>query len=128
MFDKNPPKVFVQPSSIHGLGVFASQDISSGEIIEKAPLLKLEIHEKNPLLADYRFWWEGNGKRLFYVVALGYGSIYNHSSNPSGYFTNNHEDFTMDFIAKRDIKKGEEILVDYGGDEYWSSRQYVEVK
>jgi|APGre2960657404_1045060.scaffolds.fasta_scaffold98537_1 SET domain-containing protein len=128
MFDKNPPKVFVQPSSIHGLGVFAAQDITSGEIIEKAPILKLDIQEKDALLADYRFWWEQDGKRIYYVLALGYGSLYNHSSNPSGYFTNNIEDYTIDFIATKDIKKGEEILVDYGGEEYWSSRKYVEVK
>jgi SET domain-containing protein len=128
MFDKNPLKVFVHPSPIHGLGVFAAQDISAGEIVEKSPLLKLEINDKDPLFADYRFWWEKDGKRLFYVVALGYGSLYNHSNQPMAYFINNHEDFTIDFIAIRDIKKGEEIFIDYGGEEYWSSRKYVDIK
>lgn len=128
MFDKNPLNVFVQPSPVHGLGVFAAKDFSSGEIIEKCPLLKLDVHEKNPLLVDYRFWWEVDGKRMFYVLALGYGSLYNHSNQPIAYFINNHKDFTIDFIATREIKKGEEILIDYGGEEYWSSRQYVNIK
>lgn len=128
MFDKNPPKVFVHPSTIHGLGVFAAQDILEGEIIEKCPLLRLNINEKDELFADYRFWWTENENRLFYVMAMGYGSFYNHSNQPNSYFFSNKDTFTIDFVSLRNIKKGEEIFVDYGGEEYWSSRKYVEVK
>jgi SET domain-containing protein len=128
MFDKNPPKVFVHPSPIHGLGVFAAQDILQGEIIEKCPLLRLDIDEKNELFADFRFWWTENEKRLFYVMAMGYGSFYNHSNEPNSYFFSNKETFTVDFVSTKNIKKGEEIFVDYGGEEYWSSRKYVQVK
>ena len=88
MFDKTPPKVFVQASTIHGLGVFAAQDIPDGQIIEKCPLLRLDIDEKDVLLADYRFWWMEAEKRLYYVMALGYGSLYNHSNNFKISFTN----------------------------------------
>lgn len=128
MFDKTQSKVFVQPSPIHGLGVFAAQDISVGDVVEVCPLLKLDIDNKNELLADYRFWWGNNGERAFYVIALGYGSIYNHSNNPNAYFFNNEDNFTIDFVATQKIKKGDEVLVDYGGEEYWSSRGYVQVK
>jgi SET domain-containing protein len=128
MFDKNPPKVFVHPSLIHGLGVFAAQDILQGEIIEKCPLLRLDIDEKNELFADFRFWWTENEKRLFYVMAMGYGSFYNHSNEPNSYFFSNKKTFTVDFVSTKNIKKGEEIFVDYGGEEYWSSRKYVQVK
>jgi SET domain-containing protein len=128
MFDKTPPKVFVQASTIHGLGVFAAQDIPDGQIIEKCPLLRLDIDEKDVLLADYRFWWIEAEKRLYYVMALGYGSLYNHSNNFNAYFHSNKETFTIDFITTKDIKKGEEIFVDYGGEEYWSSRNYIQVK
>jgi SET domain-containing protein len=128
MFDKNPPKVFVHPSPIHGLGVFAAQDILQGEIIEKCPLLRLDIDEKNELFADFRFWWTENEKRLFYVMAMGYGSFYNHSNEPNSFFFSNKETFTVDFVSTKNIKKGEEIFVDYGGEEYWSSRKYVQVK
>jgi SET domain-containing protein len=128
MFDKNPPKVFVHPSPIHGLGVFAAQDILQGEIIEKCPLLRLDIDEKNELFVDFRFWWTENEKRLFYVMAMGYGSFYNHSNEPNSYFFSNKETFTVDFVSTKNIKKGEEIFVDYGGEEYWSSRKYVQVK
>ena len=128
MFDKNPPKVFVHPSPIHGLGVFAAQDILQGEIIEKCPLLRLDIDEKNELFVDFRFWWTENEKRLFYVMAMGYGSFYNHSNEPNSYFFSNKETFTVDVVSTKNIKKGEEIFVDYGGEEYWSSRKYVQVK
>lgn len=121
-------KVFVQQSLIHGIGVFDYQDISLGEIIEICPLLKLPIEEKDSLFADYRFWWTEDEKKMFYVIALGYGSFYNHSDTPNGYFISSKKTFTIDFIATKNIKKGDEILVDYGGSEYWSSRNYVDLK
>jgi len=124
MFDKIPPKVFVQASTIHGLGVFAAQDIPDGQIIEKCPLLRLDIDEKDVLLANYRFWWMEAEKRLYYVMALGYGSLYNYSNNFNAYFHCNKETFT----TTKDIKKGEEIFVDYGGEEYGSSINYIQVK
>lgn len=128
MFDKTPPKVFVHPSSIHGLGVFASQNIKSGETIEKCPLLKLDIDNKNELLADYRFWWTENDEHKFYVLAMGYGSFYNHSDIPNSYFFCNSKTSTIDFVSIKDIAIGEEIFIDYGGEEYWSSRKYIQVK
>ena len=49
-------------------------------------------------------------------------------NNFNAYFHCSKETFTIDFITTKDIKKGEEIFVDYGGEEYWSSRNYVQVK
>ena len=127
MFENKPPKVFVKKSPIHGLGVFAAQDITEGELIEVAPILKLPIEEQNPMLGDYRYWWQGENNMMSYVIALGYGSLYNHSNQPNCTFTNNLQNNSIDFYSTRKIKKGEEIFVYYGGDEYWSSREYVQV-
>ena len=128
MSENKPLKVFVQKSPIHGLGVFAAEDIKQGELIEIAPILKLPIEEQNPMLGDYRYWWKDENNFNSYVIALGYGSLYNHSDQPNCNFTNNVKNNSIDFISTRNIKKGEEIFVYYGGNEYWSSREYVHVK
>lgn len=128
MFVSKVPKIFAQRSPIHGLGVFAGENFFEGEIVEKAPILKLDIPHENPLLADYRFWWTESPTIKYYVVALGCGSLYNHSNEPNCKFVCNYQNNTMDFIALKNIKAGEEIFVDYGGEEYWSSRGHIQVK
>lgn len=47
------------------------------------------------------------------VVALGFGSIYNHTDNPNAMYKEHEKELTIDFIALRDIQKDEEITVNY---------------
>lgn len=47
------------------------------------------------------------------VVALGFGSIYNHTDNPNAMYKEYEKELTIDFIALRDIQKDEEITVNY---------------
>jgi SET domain-containing protein len=98
-----------------GRGVFARRPIAEGEIIERVPVIVLpagqvgEEPERHPL-ADYVFEW---GPRTV-ALALGYGSLYNHSYEPNA----RYEDIggrTKIFIALRDIPAGEEITVNYNG-------------
>jgi len=60
---------------------------------------------------NYIFWW-GEDK----AIALGYGSLYNHSFNPNAYYITNIENDSIDFYSGMDIQKGEEILINYNGD------------
>jgi hypothetical protein len=56
-------KIYIDKSPVHGWGVFAKQDIKSGELIEECPVLTLPIlkGDVTPLLIDYRFNWpQGN--------------------------------------------------------------------
>ena len=52
---------------------------------------------------------------------LGYGSLYNHSGEPSAEYVQ-HEDDSLAFMALRDIAEGEEITIDYGS-EWWETRE-----
>ena len=54
------------------------------------------------------------------VIALGYGSFYNHSETANAFWISNIEDRTFKFISNREIKKGEEIFVWYGDVNYWN--------
>ena len=58
-----PTKIYVTQSPVHGLGVFASDKISEGEVFEVCPILDIGMKrgESSPVLMDYRFNWpQGN--------------------------------------------------------------------
>jgi SET domain-containing protein len=98
-----------------GRGVFARRAIREGELIESVPVLVLPAHE-----VENAWGWSGLGNFCFVwargqvAVALGYGSLYNHSYRPNA----RYEDVaprTKQFRALRDIASGEEITINYNG-------------
>jgi hypothetical protein len=106
-----------------GRGVFAVVDIASGTVIERAPVLLLpksqvfgdsDVARRMAHLSWYVFEWTGITKREYVALALGYGSIYNHSYTPNAGYTRVPPDM-LEFTAGRDIAAGEEILINYHG-------------
>jgi SET domain-containing protein len=125
-----PRKVYVAPSKIHGLGVFADYKISKGELIEVVPItdLKIEKGGLNNCLLDYRFNWPQGSNPEQQVAAWGYGSIYNHSETPNAYWKSNIENYTFEFYALKDIEQDEEICTYYGDTNYWNNgRTHIKV-
>ena len=47
------------------------------------------------------------------AIALGFGSIYNHSYEPNATYKKKSESKVIDFVAIKGIKKDEEITVNY---------------
>jgi SET domain-containing protein len=95
-----------------GRGVFARQTIVREAIIERVPVVLVtwdDIDESE--LADYAFCW--TEKKA--AIALGYGSLYNHSFKPNAYYLDEGR-HTKVFRALRNIAPGEEITVNYNGD------------
>ena len=119
---KPPHKLYVSHSPIHGLGVFASEFISEGEIIEECPILDLGIPkgESSPVLIDYRFNWPQGGEWDKQVIGFGWASLYNHSNTPNALWRSNLNKECFEFYAIKDINPEEEILVYYGDVNYWS--------
>ena len=116
-----PTKIEIKESPNKGLGVFAKEKIFKGEIIEISPLIKLNTPPASDVLDDYRFGYPRKGKNHIYVVALGYGSLFNHSDQNNADWKDG-KPMTFEFFALRDIEPGEEIYIKYGGPEYFSSR------
>ena len=116
------PKIYADKSPIHGWGVFAKEDIMEGEVFEECPILTLPIEkgEVTSLLIDYRFNWPQGNDWQEQVLALGYGSLYNHSNDPNAFWVSDIENRIFKFVSNREIKKGEEIFVWYGDVNYWS--------
>ncbi|MBI4137008.1 SET domain-containing protein-lysine N-methyltransferase [Candidatus Roizmanbacteria bacterium] len=111
----NDTKINIAQSSIPkaGRGVFAKLPISKNEIIEKCPVLILPREDypivKKTILRNYYFMWG----RTTAAICFGYGSFYNHSYRPNATYKKRIKEKRVDFIAIKEIKKGEEITVNY---------------
>ncbi|WP_420457744.1 SET domain-containing protein [Neolewinella sp.] len=111
------PGLYVRPSPRGGRGVYTSEPIAEGSVVELAPVIELsaadrrQIHETG--LHDYYFVW-GEGAAL----ALGFGSLYNHSPTPNLDYEMDYDFRQIRFSALRPVTAGEELLIDYlAGDE-----------
>jgi uncharacterized protein len=125
-------KVFVKPSTVSGLGVFAKDRILASEVIEECPVLQLPLEpgDVSRLLIDYRFNFpSGTGSEWSeQVICLGFGSLYNHSNENNAHWYSDNANRTLKFFAVRDIEPGEEILTYYGSETYWTDgRTHIEV-
>lgn len=97
-------------------GVFATRDISKGELIHIAPVVPYpnEQHEliEQTILEDYVYEYGKNHT----AIVLGYGMLFNHSYTPNAEYRIDFEKHVFEYFAYRNIKAGEEILINYNGD------------
>jgi uncharacterized protein len=104
--------------SQYGRGIFATRDIKKDELLEVSPVIVFPKDEykylKKTTLIDYVFWWGTNYDDC--ALALGVGSLFNHSSTPNAIFKRKFKKGTIKFFAYTDIKAGEEIKINYNGD------------
>src|SRR3989344_3633999 len=96
-----------------GRCVFALRDFSAGETIEICPVVVIpnkdcQLLDKSKISYYYFEWGENEGS-----LALGFGSLYNHSYKPNAEYDHDEPRFCIIFKALKDIKKGEEITVNY---------------
>src|SRR5690242_8740348 len=80
--------IIIKNTEKYGRGIFATRNIKKGEYIEIAPVIVIPYAEWKPMrgsiLSNYIFRWDEDK-----AIALGYGSLYNHSYTPNArYFTN----------------------------------------
>jgi len=113
-------KLEIKESEGRGRGVFAKEKISKREIFESTPVILYHsdtqdhLNQLHPgvkhLLNDYVFGWSDG----MVAIALGFGSLYNHSWNHNAQYMRIENKFNaIRFIAKRDIEPGEEIFIRY---------------
>lgn len=97
-------------------GVFATQDIPKGVLLHEAPVLPYpveeHVHIEKTFLADYVFEYGTN----HVAFLLGYGMLFNHSYKPNATYEINFDKHVFEFYAYRDIKAGEEILINYNSE------------
>ncbi|KIW26935.1 uncharacterized protein PV07_06723 [Cladophialophora immunda] len=109
-----------------GRGVFATQDIPRGTVVEVSPVLifteeEVEKHTQHTCLQHYTYYWPSeSGRTMTQALALGLGSMFNHSTRDQNVgWKRNTETEVIVYIALRDIKAGEELCISYGSVRLW---------
>lgn len=124
-------KIKIDYSPIHFRGIFATDDIKSGEIIERCPMVPLAFRSRyhsDPQIWDYLYSQpmcpcsECKNHGFVFHMVLGYGMLYNHQDIPNTKWSFNFQQLFADVVAVKDISKGEEIFVSYG-DKYFKNRE-----
>jgi SET domain-containing protein len=112
----SPGQVYVAPSELHGRGVFAGRSFAAGAVIEECPVLTVQAEQFAALdatdLYGFSFEWEDDGAAL----ALGYGSLYNHSWSPNARYDHDYERELVVYTAVLPIAAGEEVTINYSGE------------
>jgi uncharacterized protein len=118
--------LYIAESPERGRGVYTAVPIKTGDLIEVChiiliPKAQLPIIHKT-VLHDYYFLWGEDLDEC--AIALGYGSLYNHTTFPNANFILDLYNNTIDIEAIEDIAPGQEITLNYHGepgntDELW---------
>jgi len=113
MTNVRPRDVFVASSRTHGRGVFAAWRFDIGDVVEDCPVLLVPADAIVALELDgYCFEWDDDRC----AIALGYGSLYNHSWQPNARYDFDHDAGIVSYTAVHPIEPGEEITINYSGD------------
>ncbi len=103
-----------------GWGGFCSKSIPKGKVFNVTTLLVLSAREAK-LMSESSleaYWYEFGSRGR--AIALGLGSILNHSDDPNCSYHFSKKKRTLSFYAIRDIPAHEELTHDYG----WTSSAY----
>lgn len=117
-------RLAVRQFGVRGRGVVALEDIAPGRLIERSPVLIIPSEQRrvidDTIIFTYVFMWEAHTveEDLYKhvgrsAIALGYASLLSHSYNPNCIFVRHIDELMIDIYAKRAIKAGDELTIDY---------------
>lgn len=96
-----------------GRGVVAVHKIVKGELIERVHVIVARATDVRGELENYVYDWPYLSEWV--AIALGKGSLYNHSFAPNADYTKKIDERVLEYHAIKDIEAGEEILINYNG-------------
>ncbi len=124
------PFLTIASSPNRGRGVFTTEFIAKGTVIEIAPVIVMSpidrMHLEKTLLYDYIFEWGEDQKSA--AVGLGYISIYNHATQPNCVYEMDFEFETITIKTVKDIDTGAELFINYNADEEGVDPVWFELK
>ncbi len=124
------PFIEIKQTLNKGLGVFATNDIAEGTLIEISPVIVLSPKDTKVIddthLYNYYFSWENDQKSS--AIALGYVSIYNHQVDANCVYETYFEDKEIRIISRKKILKGEELTINYNHDPMSEKKTWFEVE
>ena len=124
------PIVTIAPSPKRGRGVFATEDITGGTVIEISPVIVLTARERRIVeqtkLYNYIFEWGTHSKMA--CIALGYVSVYNHDYSSNCDYDMDFYERTIKITTVKPVKKGEELFVNYNANPNDKKRVWFDKK
>ena len=122
MLTTQMPGLFLMNDEEKGRCVHTASPISKGDLIEVCPVIVFSPHDLEKIhsthLHDYYFLWGEDRKSG--AIALGFGSLYNHSKNANAEFEIDLIDNQIRFFCIQPIPPGDEITISYVDDDYRS--------
>lgn len=119
------PFLFIAPTEQMGRGVFTSENIGVGTVVEMSPVIVMSTEERKlldqTLLHDYIFEWGDENEKC--CMALGYVAVYNHSYQSNCEYEMDFENEVIAIRTVRDIIAGEELFINYNGS--WNDEKPV---
>ena len=111
------PCLYIAETKSMGFGVFTSENIEKGTVVEISPVIVMSKNERKlldqTLLHDYIFEW--GEKKDQCCMALGYAPVYNHSYKSNCEYEMDFEKKMITIKAIHFIKAGEELFINYNG-------------
>ena len=116
-------KVYVAPSKIHGVGIFAIDNINKGDLIfeysnkntnklSKKILNKIDISKNQQDVLSRMYYADKEAIYIKYDQDIHWVNFMNHSKNPNMIYGLNK------YFAKRNIKANEELTLDFTAKQY----------
>lgn len=100
-----------------GRGIFTSENIEAGTIVETSPVIVMSLKERKlidqTILHDYIFEWGLKKEKC--CMALGWVPIYNHSYHSNCEYEMDFENDLITIKSVQFIKAGEQLFINYNG-------------
>lgn len=115
------PGLYITETEERGRGVFSAHALETDDIVEFCPLILIpakdleKVHQT--ILHDYYFLYPDSQQEGMACIALGYGSLYNHSAQPNAIVDFDLDNQQIQIRCITNITAGAEILINYNGDE-----------
>jgi len=128
-----PVQAYIEDTGTRkGNGVFAAKPFAVGETVEVCPVVSF-LDGSSELPRELKRvifnWGYLTGNPGPQGLALGYGSMYNHSNPANMRYRADPASVTLHFIAVRPIATGEELTVNYnahGGGAEWDDNAWFQ--
>jgi uncharacterized protein len=123
-----PPLIYIEDSGEEiGRGVYSTHGFFKDEIVEVAPVSLLDVNfemfpkELQTRVYNWGFLTKSNIK---HAIAMGYGSMYNHSDYPNLRYEADTNFEVIRYIALRNIAPNEQLTIHY--DQYDGIHEHLE--
>jgi|TARA_B110000444_G_C18798305_1_gene576057 SET domain-containing protein len=115
-------------SRVHGIGCQTLEEIKENELISIEPMIELESNSLGTKSKIRNYVWGSKKKKNVVYLINGLGSYCNHKEESNLIIKIDEDNLACEYRAKKDIKAGEELFVNYGKNWFEKRKKEEKVK